>query len=148
MIERKSFRYKSYKREIILNFSNDSIVNLTNIFYCKDLKNEYKVINIQGIYKRLNKEMILVRNIECKDNNCLLPPTIEIPPQESVNCDFLNIEKRRDKVIFDGRSYSSDFKKYGLIPNLDVDTLFTIKNKIYLIKKIINEGMTLGFEFK
>ena len=141
----KKFSYTSPNRKLLLSFENDSLCSIKNIFYCDDIDNKFKEISIKATYKR-QSNMIIVRNITCKDNFCKYPSNIDIPVQESTKCIFLNKDNREFKMIFDGRKYQSDYHKFGLVPNIDIDTMYIYKNKITLIKKIGNGNF--GFIFK
>ena len=141
----KNFSYTSPNRELLLSFENDSLCSIKNIFYCDDIENKYKEITIKATYKR-QSNMIIIRNVTCKDDTCKFSTNINIPIQESNKCAFLNKAHRESKMIFDGRKYQSDYHKYGLIPNIDIDTMYIYKNKITLIKKI--ENGNFGFIFK
>ena len=90
--------------------------------------------------------MIILKNITCKDDSCIYQQNIEIPIQKSSNCSFLNNEGRNSKTVFDGRTYQSDYHKYGLVPNIDIDTMHISNGKIILIKK--NNNGNFGFIFE
>ena len=45
-----------------------------------------------------------------------------------------------------GPNYLTAYEKFGLVPNVDIDTLRIIKNKIVLSKKESNRN--IGFIFK
>jgi hypothetical protein len=136
----KKFSYASPNRKLLLSFENDSLCSFKNIFYCDDIDSKYKEITIRASYKR-QSNMIIIRNVTCKDNTCKFPSNIDIPIQESNKCVFLNKENRDSKMIFDGRKYQSDYHKYGLVPNIDIDTMYIYKNKITLIKEIGNGNL-------
>ena len=141
----KKFIYSSPNRELLLSFENDTLCNIKNIFQCDDIENKYKEITIKATYKRVSN-MIILKNVICKGDNCNLPQYIDIPFQTSNKCFFLNKENRNGKLIFDGREYQSNYYKYGLVPNIDIDTMYIYKNKITLIKKVKNGNF--GFVFK
>lgn len=141
----KRFIYKSQNRELLLAFSNDSMCSIKNTFFCDDIDNKFKEMTINATYKKQG-DMIIIKNINCKDNNCIYPQSIEIPIQKNSSCIFLNNEGRKTKTIFDGRKYQSDYHKYGLVPNIDIDTMYINKRKIILIKKV--ENGNFGFIFK
>ncbi len=144
-ISGKKFTYRSPNRELLLYFENDSLCSLKNIFYCDDIDNKYKEITIKATYKK-QSNMIIMKNIVCKDNACEFSPNIDIPIQMSNKCIFLNKESRNGKTTFDGRTYQSDYHKYGLVPNIDIDTMYINKNQIIFVKKI-DKG-NFGFIFK
>lgn len=141
----KKFVYESLNRELILSFDNDSLCTLKNVFYCDDIDKKYREITIKATYKK-NGDIIILKNIDCKENSCVLPPIVEIPTQASNKCNFLSSESRESKKIFDGRTYQSEYLKYGVVPNIDNDTLYIYKKQITLVKKF--ERGSLGFIFK
>jgi hypothetical protein len=141
----KKFIYESPNRELLLFFENDSLCSIKNTFYCDDIDDKYREIVIKATYKK-KSNMIIIKNIDCKDNTCQFPPNIDIPIQTSNKCLFLNKENRNEKTIFDGRTFQSDYHKYGLVPNIDIDTMYIYKNQITLVKKI-GRG-NFGFIFK
>jgi hypothetical protein len=138
-----TFKYKSKKRTLQLVFENNSICRLENIFHCNDIESNIKELVATCTYKRVG-DTIFLRNIDC-NNDCNYDLIRDIPPQESKECDFLRLEKRERKVTI-GPSYLTDYQKYGLVPNIDIDTLYVIKNKIFLNKQ--NKGMSISFIFK
>lgn len=143
-ISNKTFKYKSKKRTLQLVFENDSICRLENIFYCNDIKSDIKELTTISTYKK-NGDTIFLKNIACTTDNCHYDLIRDIPPQESKDCDFLNIEKRKRKMII-GPSYLTDYQKYGIVPNIDIDTLYIIGNKIFLNKQ--SKEMSISFIFK
>lgn len=144
-ISGKGFVYKSQNRQLSLSFENDSLCSLKNVFYCDDIDNKYKEIIIKATYK-IQSDMIIIRNINCKGFTCEYAPNMDIPIQQSNNCVFLNKESRTGKAVFDGRTYQSDYHKFGLVPNIDIDTLYIIKDEITFVKKI--DRGSFGFVFK
>ena len=144
-ISGKKYVYKSLNREFLLFFENDSICSFKNIFYCDDIDNKYKEIVIRATYKKKSNK-IIIKNLDCKDNTCEFPPNLDIPIQTSNKCQFLNKENRNEKKIFDGRTFQSDYHKYGLVPNIDIDTMYIYKNEITFVKKY-GRG-NFGFIFK
>jgi hypothetical protein len=144
-VKGKVFMNESINRKLVLSFSNDSTCTFKNIFNCEDIDDEYKNISINATYKR-DFNTIIVTNKLCKTDDCVLAPKIEIPIQKSKKCDFLNEDYRKDKIIFDGRHIKSKFHEYGIIPNIDIDTIYIYKNKIILLKVIDN--VNRGFIFK
>ena len=140
----KSFIYKSKKRTLQLIFDNDSICRLKNTFHCKDIDVNVRELTIICRYKRVD-DKIYLRNINCKNDSCIYDITLYVPPQESIQCDFLNEEKRKNKIFF-GPNYTTEYQNYGLVPNIDIDTLYVQKNKIVLYKQ--NENASIGFVFK
>lgn len=145
IISGKSFLYESNYRKLVLSFQNDSLCTLTNTFYCDDIDERYRKITITAFYK-IQSDMIFLKNIDCKDNLCVFSPILDVPIQESNECNFLSSEKRNSKKIFDGRTYQSEYLKYGAVPNIDNDTLYIYKKQITFVKKI--ENGTIGFIFK
>ncbi|MFP9112972.1 hypothetical protein ACLI1A_03465 [Flavobacterium sp. RHBU_3] len=144
-ISGKKYIYQSLNRELILSFENDTACTLKNIFYCDDIDIHYKEITIKTTYRK-EKDIIILKNINCMENKCVFPPTIDILIQVSKNCDFLNIENREPKKIFDGRTYQSKYYEYGSVPNIDIDTLYVYKEQFTLVKKV-GRG-SIGFVFK
>jgi hypothetical protein len=140
----KTFYYKSKKRTLSLIFENDSICKLRNVFKCNDVDASIKEIIVACKYKR-NADSLFLRNVKC-DNNCKFDPFIEIPPQISSKCSFLNARKARNNISI-GPNYLTDYQKYGLIPNIDIDTLFIIKNKTIVLFKE-GKGISSAFTFK
>jgi len=140
----KSFKYKSKKRTLELIFENDSICKLKNTFYCNDIDINVKELTIICRYKRINDTLYL-RNINCKQDTCKYGLIISIPPQHCKQCSFLNEENRTHPITI-GPNYSTDYQKYGLVPNIDIDTLYVVKNKIFLYKH--ENKMNIGFIFK
>jgi len=105
----------------------------------------YKEITIICRYEKVDK-MLILKNIDCKSDSCNKSFTIDIPPQTSNQCDFLN-EDKRNRVFTVGPSYPTAYEKYGLVPNIDIDTVFIVKNKLLFIKNKQNWG-NIGFIFK
>jgi len=140
----KSFKYKSKKRTLELIFDNDSICRLRNTFYCNDIDINVKELTIISRYKRI-KDTLYLRNINCKQDSCKYGLFIPIPPQDCKQCSFLNEKSRAHPITF-GPNYSTDYQKYGLVPNIDIDTLHVIKNKILLYKH--DAKTSIGFIFK
>ncbi len=135
------YTYKSKQRTLELAFIDKSTCVLKNIFHCPDIDEEYKIISIECNYIQKG-DTIFLNNKDSKNKNSLY---IEIPPQKSDKCEFLN-EKSREKQFSIGPNYASDYEKYGIIPNITTDTLYIIKNKIVLYKK--GKNRTIGFIFK
>ena len=140
----KSFKYNSKKRTLELIFDNDSLCKLKNTFYCKDIDINIKELTIFCKYKRINDTLYLI-NINCKQDTCKYDLIVPIPPQHCKQCSFLNEEHRTHPITY-GPNYSSDYQKYGLIPNIDIDTLYLVKNKILLYKH--DSKMSIGFVFR
>lgn len=141
----KMFNYKSYKRRLELIFDNDSLCRLRNKFFCEDIEEKYKEIVIHCKYVR-NKDIIVVRNRNCSSDDCKFNLALFIPPQYSSNCLFLS-DKKADisKIYFGSRFLSKNISK-GLVPNIDIDTLRIIKNKIVLYKS--DGKQSIGFIFR
>jgi hypothetical protein len=135
-LNNSSYIYKSKKRTLRLVFSNDSICRMENVFHCNDIDLDIKELTTTCVYKRIEDKIIL-RNVNFqRDTNLYL----YIPPQESINCSLLNANKREHSKI--GPNYLTQYEKYGLVPNIDTDTLLLFKNKILLTKpgELINKG--------
>ena len=139
------FIHKSLNRELIISFDNDSLCSLTNTFDCEDIDDKLKTIVIKAIYKR-REGMIILRNVTCEKGNCKYPPNIDVPVQQSNECPFLNGPSRAKREVFDGRTYQNEYYKFGLIPNIDIDTLYINDDELTLIKKI--DRGNFGFVFK
>jgi len=140
----KKYTYKSKNRELVIKFNENNTCSIKNVFLCNDIDDEFREIIINATYKRYN-DMIVFRNFNCKDDGCIYPSYIEIPAQNSSNCIFLNKDERKNTTIFDGRTFQSDYYKYGLVPNIDIDTMYIVKNKIIFTKK--TESGSFGFVF-
>jgi hypothetical protein len=141
----EKFIYKSQNRELLLTFSSDSVCTIKNTFFCDKIDDKFREITINATYKKQGN-MIIIKNINCKNNDCVYPPSIEIPVQENSDCVFLNNEGRKNKTVFDGKTYQNDYHKYGLVPNIDIDTMYISERKIIFTKKIRNGSF--GFIFK
>lgn len=144
-LEENKYIYKSKNRELVLIFNNDNTCSIINIFLCNDIDEDIKEIVINATYKKTGN-MIVIKNVNCITNDCSYSPIMEIPIQKSINCSFLNNEEREGERIFDGKTYNSNYDNYGLIPNIDVDTMYAIKKEIIFTKKT-KEG-SFGFVFK
>ena len=140
----KTYVYRSKKRTLTLFFENDSICRLRNVFRCNDIDEKYREVITICRYKK-NDDLIYLRNIECKDDNCNYGLALNIPIQNSVQCNFLNKEHRRMGNVI-APNYITDYRKFGLIPAIDIDTLYIKKNKIMLYKQYDKES--IGFIFK
>ena len=140
----ETFSYKSKKRTLDLIFENDSTCKLINTFKCKDIDPEIQQIIINCKYKRIG-DTIILSNIKCLENiyNEIF---IDLPIQESCKCEFLNKENRGNDDFYVGPRYITDYQKYGIIPNIDIDTLYIINREIILVK--YSESMSIGFTFK
>ena len=143
-ISNNTFKYKSKRRAMQLVFENDTICRLVNIFHCNDIDSEVKKLTTTCTYRR-NGDTIFVRNINCKSDDCNYDLMWDIPIQESKKCGFLNLANRSSEKNI-GPNYLTDYQKYGIVPNIDIDTLYIIKNKIFLNKQ--NEEMRISFLFK
>jgi hypothetical protein len=137
----ETFTYKSEHRKLKLKFVNDSICTLTNIFDCPDIEQEYKIIVQECTYIKKGNDIYL-KNKELKIGD---KSYIEIPPQSSNVCDFLST-KNRKRPFYVGHYSATEYEKYGIIPNITIDTLRIINNKIVLYKAY-DKG-SLGFVFK
>lgn len=140
----KTYKYRSKKRTLQLVFVNDSICKFKNTFHCEDIDQSIKELVAVCKYERVN-DRIYLQNIDCKNDSCEYDLTVDIPVQNSSDCDFLNAEHRNRKSTI-GPNYSTDYRKYGSVPMIDIDTLYIQKNRIVLIKK--NEKESVGFVFK
>lgn len=122
-------------------FDNDSICRLKNTFHCDDIDPEIKEITSICKYRRVGN-IIYLRNVNCEDDDCKNDLTFNLSVQNSKSCYFLN-EKYRSRELVIGPSLSREYKKFGLVPQIDIDTLRIIKNRILLYKKSGN--YSIGF---
>ena len=143
-ISGRTFVSKTKGRIAQLRFDNDSICHFINTFQCNDIDPKYKEIIISCRYVKRDS-IIILRNDKCKSDTCRLGLTIDIPPQESKKCYFLN-EKSREVHFSIGPTYMTAYEKYGFIPNIDIDTIYIIKSKLILIKG--DSMKTIGLIFK
>jgi hypothetical protein len=141
-LNNSSYSYKSKKRTLRLVFSNDSICRIENIFHCNDIDLDIKELTTTCIYKRIGNTIIL-KNVNYQKDS-IFNLYLNIPPQESNKCSFLNSDKRMHSSI--GPNYPTEYEKYGLVPNIDIDTLLISKNRIILIKP--SQLINLCFVFK
>jgi hypothetical protein len=140
----KTYKYKSQKRTLEFIFDNDSICRLKNTFHCNDIDESVKRIIITCEYIRV-RDTLYLKNNNCKDNSCKYDLVFLIPPQESAQCSFLKKEERKRPFLI-GPSYLTEYQKYGLVPNIDIDTLYVVKNKLLFTKH--DQKMRLMFVFK
>lgn len=140
----KSYSYKSKKRTLQLFFDNDSICRLKNTFHCHDIDPEIKEIVITCKYERV-KDTIYLRNLDAESNDYENSLTFDIPVQNSRSCAFLNKESRKRKISI-GPSYTTEYQKYGLVPRIDIDTLYIQKNKIILYKQAASKSVLFIFK--
>lgn len=140
----KTFKYESQKRTLAVIFKSDSTCALQNTFHCSDVSSDFREITINCTYKRIG-DVVYLRNVNCTDDKCKYDLTITIPPQESEQCGFLSDASRKSKMTI-GPNYPTAYEKFGLVPNVDIDTLRIIKNRIVLSKKESNRN--IGFIFK
>lgn len=137
----KKFSYKSQNRTLELSFKDSANCSITNTFNCSDIEEQYKITKIECEYKRIGNNILII-NKKASNNKGLYIP---IPNQVSKECFFLNqISKERN--IKTSPSYSTDFEKYGIIPNITNDTLKIVNKKIIYYKK--NDYQSIGFVFK
>jgi hypothetical protein len=140
----KTFRYESQKRTLAVIFNSDSTCVLKNTFHCNDVSKDVKEIMISCTYRRVD-DIIYIRNVNCSDDNCKYDLTVPIPPQESEQCGFLSDDARKSRMTI-GPNYPTAYEKLGSVPNVDIDTLWIIKNRIVLSKK--DSRRNIGFVFK
>jgi len=133
--------YKSKKRTLELYFRDSSTCVLKNTFKCSDINPNFKNIITECNYLRKGDTIFLNRKNTSNTESLYL----FIPPQKSKKCDFLNKEKR-ERVFSIGPSYATDYEKYGLVPNINQDTLYIINNRIFFYKQVKRQG--IGFMFK
>ena len=139
------YSYKSKRRTLQLIFDNDSICRIKNIFHCKDIDEEIKEITTVCEYIRV-EDTIYLKNIDCEHDTCEYGLFMDIPFQNSKKCYFLNEEHRRARALRVGPSYKGEYRKYGIIPKIDVDTLYILKNEILFYKQ--SNWESVGFFFK
>jgi hypothetical protein len=140
----KTFSYKSKHRLLEFVFNNDSICTLKNTFYCKKIDSNIEEISSVCKYKR-SFDTIYFKNIDCKSNDCIYDLFRQIPSQQSTECSFLT-KKERDINVRIGGNYVKEFDKFGLIPNIDIDTAYIIKGKILFFKGDKEHSMTFIFK--
>jgi hypothetical protein len=140
----KTFNYESQRRTLAVIFNSDSTCVLKNTFHCNDVSQAIKEIMISCTYQRID-DVIYIRNVNCTDDNCKYDLTIAIPPQDSEQCGFLSDDARKSRITI-GPNYATAYEKFGLVPNIDIDTLRIVKNKIMLFKK--GAERNVGFVFK
>lgn len=146
-INDSTFRYRSKKRNLRLIFGSDSTGKLVNVFRCRQIDDEVRSITFSFIYKR-SVDTIFIRNTKCeKEDSCLYDPFFEVPPQSDCRCSFLSKENRF-RSFFVGPRYMTDFEKYGLIPNIDIDTLYFLKGRKLFLMKNSSNGFYIHYLFK
>lgn len=139
----KEFMFESKNRTLSVSFFGDSLCLLKNTFHCDDISADYREIEIKCTFKRV-ENVIYLKNTKCKGQSCKYDIVIDIPPQESKKCFFLSEEARYKEPL--GPNYLNSFERFGLVPNIDIDTMRIIGHKIVLIKKEGN--MSVGYIFK
>ena len=139
-----TYKYSSKNRTLELIFVDSRFCKLKNTFHCNDLKPEIKEITIHCEYQKRG-DTIFLKNVNCTTDTCKKEITISIPPQESIPCYFLNNNSRSLNVKF-GPAYATSYQKYGLVPNIDIDTLYINRKKILLYKR--ESLINVGFIFK
>lgn len=139
----RTYKFESNKRTLSITFNDDSTCVLQNTFHCSDIDANVREIAIRCRFQQVG-DRIYLRNLDCQDDNCRHNLTVDIPPQQSSKCDFLSDNSRRS-VPFSPK-YNSQYEKFGLVPDIDIDTLYIIKNKIILTKA--ESGKSVGFIFK
>ena len=147
MLNDSTFRYRSKKRSLCISLGNDSVGKLTNVFRCRKIDEEVRTITTVFTYTR-SVDTIFIKNIKCeKENNCLYDAFHVVPPQLVSRCRFLSNEKRIiSKGI--GPRYITEFEKYGLIPNIDIDTLYLLKSRKLLLMKRRSDDFYVHYFFK
>lgn len=135
----KIFTYKNKNRKLELEFINDSICNLANIFDCPDIEQEYKIIVQECAYSKKGDDIYL-KSKESKFGNSAF---IEIPAQNSDICGFLNERNKKRPSTYS----TTEYEQHGLIPNITTDTLHIIDDKIVLYR-VYNNRSNINFVFK
>ena len=120
--------YKSKHRILEIYFKDSSTCIIENTFKCPDIAPDVKNIIFECNYFRKG-DTIIINNKNPDESEGIY---VDIPPQESVKCNFLNQKTERSFSI--GPSYSTDYEKYGLVPNIKQDTLLIYKNVLILVK--------------
>jgi hypothetical protein len=144
VISGKTFNAKTKNRIAQLKFDNDSTCHFINTFLCNDIDPKIKQIIITCRYKRQDN-LILLRNMECKSDSCNFAFTIDIPIQESKKCNFLNNESR--KVLNSaGPNYLNTYEEFGFVPNIDIDTVYIVRNRLIFVKQ--NAYRSIGLIMK
>ena len=143
-IDNNTYKYKSKMRTLELSFESSSICRLKNTFHCMGIAPNLRETTIVCNYQKRG-DTVYLRNIDCTTDTCKKALILSIPPQENKECTFLSSNSRKHNVTY-GPSYATEYEKYGLIPYIDIDTLYIIRNKIVLYKK--DTLMNVGFIFK
>lgn len=140
-LQGNKYTYNSKQRTLELAFVDGATCVLKNTFHCPDVEEKYRIISTECNYTKKG-DTIFISNKNLNDHNSLY---VEIPPQNSERCKFLN-EESREKKFSIGASYATDYEKCGIVPIITSDTLYIIKNKIVLYKK--GKDRSIGFIFK
>jgi hypothetical protein len=137
----KTYKFKSKKRELSLTFENDTLCVFKNRFKCKNLDPNVGSISIWCTYKRVGSQVFL-KNTSCPTGTpCSYELTYPMPAQMSPDCAFLSQDT--DTLIRIGPNYPTPFEKFGIVPNIDVDTLSLFKKGLLLYKT--NGRRSVGF---
>lgn len=140
-----TYIYKSKNRCLELFFT-DSIFYYQNYFKCNDIDTVLRRTIIWGYYKQ-NEDTIFLRNSDCLFDTCTYSMEFEYKKQHSRDCQFLNIERFDTNIIVGERRYSKEFVR-GMIPNIDIDTLFFYRNKLLLLKTSSSRQISIPFRKK
>lgn len=141
------FLYRSKKRSLSINLENDSIGKMINVFKCRKIDEEVRTTISFFTYTR-SLDTIFIRNINCEtEDSCLYNPFYIVPPQLDCRCRFLSKEKRINSNGI-GPRYITEFEKYGLIPNIDIDTLYLLKSRELLLVKSRIDNFYIHYIFK
>ena len=131
-INGKTYTYKSKNRTLELKFVNVTLCILTNNFKCKCIDPESRSLS-QSCRYILKSDTLILQNLSYKKKNASSDLILSIPSQNCSECWFLSDESKKMNRLFGG-NYLTDYQKYGSVPNIEVDTLFMMKNKIFLTK--------------
>lgn len=128
----KKYIDSNQEKRVVLEFINDTLVNVQQIFFCDKLPKEYQKITFLATYKidRINiktfdrdfkskkfkSDILVLDNVDCADCESYRV----IPNYEDLGCSIAEIKDKKLK----------DKMKLGIIYNLVKDTLILKKNLI------------------
>jgi hypothetical protein len=119
-----------------LIFVNDSLLSLTHTYRCPCLDPDVKDIKQICTYKT-SGDSIFVKNIRCKGDPCKFDPKFNIPIQDCRECWFLSAKAReQDPMNYIGPYHYTGYDKFGVVPQIDVDTFYFSHKRIFIIKEI------------
>jgi len=126
---------KTQKYELI--FLNDSICVFKHTFLCKDISEEFRIIEQKCKYV-ITDNMLIVNNLHPKYGNSLY---IDIPIQESKKCFFLT-KMARELYSCLGHCPIPYYDLYGRVPNITNDTLYFQTKKQIVLEKMADKEPT------